>query len=64
MAMAIRILPRLVHVEFVVGVLHEGDAQPLAHEHGDDLLDEGRLAASAIARDSKDLHKEKFTVPA
>src|SRR5437868_3226352 len=55
-SVAMRVLAGLVQVELVVGVLHERHAQALAHEDGHDALDEGGLAAAAVARDADDLH--------
>src|SRR4051812_12341098 len=60
MAVPMGILAGLVHVEFMVRVLHERHAQPRPHEHRDQLLDERGLAAAAVAGDADDLHALEF----
>src|SRR3954451_20872585 len=55
-AMAIRVLARLVDVERVVGVLDERHAQPSADEARDQLLDERGLAAARPTGKAEDLH--------
>jgi len=56
MAVAVRVLARLVDVERVVGVLDERDLQPARDEKRDQLLDQRRLAAARPARESEYLH--------
>jgi hypothetical protein len=51
-----RILARGIDLERVVRVLDERHAQPSPHEERHELLDEGGLAAAAVAGDAEDLH--------
>ena len=53
LAVAERILPRLVEIELVVGVLDQRYGQALGTEAGDQLLDEGRLAAARPAGEAE-----------
>ena len=59
-AVAPRVLARLVDVERVVRVLDQRHAQPALHEARDQLLDEGGLAAARPAGKTEDLHGGGF----
>ena len=57
MAVAVRILARIVDIEFVMGVLDQRDNQTTRFQQGDDLLDEGCLAAARPAGKADKFHE-------
>src|SRR5947207_12696705 len=60
LAMSIRILPRLVDVEFMVRVLDQRHGDSLRDKPGHKTFDERCLAATGPAGESKDLHREAW----
>ena len=55
-AMAVRILTRLVDIEFMVGVLDGGNGVAEAGDQSDHLNEQRRLATAAPTRQTHDLH--------
>ncbi len=61
-AMAMRILSRLVEIEFVMRMLDERDAEALHDQTGNDFFDQGGFAATGVASDADDFHNVNLAV--